>query len=179
MSTDERDLAAARLPDRFTMRLVAESENSGYPYPARSNSPPAIDSTCWSNGSRLVTSRAHRSQPRRTFQVRMSPHTKIKKWRTWKNVTDDEIDEYARGVSHASLHPVCTCLMSNDEKLGIVDQKLRVYGFKDLRIADASRLPTSHNMNPVMIIAERCATFIKEDRRATGPVEDIENCEAT
>lgn len=68
--------------------------------------------------------------------------------------------------------------MSNHEKLGIMDQKLRVYGFKDLRIADASRLPTSHTMIPVMIIAERCATFIEEYRRATGTVEEIENCEA-
>lgn len=55
--------------------------------------------------------------------------------------------------------------MGTDEKTAVVDQKLLVFGFKNLRIADASVLPKAvpaHTMVPVMMIAERCADFVKQ-----------------
>ncbi|KAK2613228.1 hypothetical protein N8I77_000152 [Diaporthe amygdali] len=170
MFTDERDLAAARLAVRFTMRLAAEFQNSGYPYPtpfafAPGNSPELLrqweqSADEWSTPQPVSSAVPHAGQP---------AIKKTSEGKTWKNVTDDEIDDYVRRVSHTSLHPVCTCPMSNDERSGVVDQKLRVYGFKNLRIADASvfpRVPTSHTMIPVMMIAERCASFVKQDREA-------------
>lgn len=168
MFTDERDLAAARLAVRFTMRLAAEFQNSGYPYPAPfafapGNRPDLLEQ--WEQTGDEWS--APKPSSAAVSNADKTASKDIKEVKTWKDVTDDEIDDYVRRVAHTSLHPVCTCPMSNDEKSGVVDQKLRVYGFKNLRIADASvfpRVPTSHTMIPVMMIAERCATFIKEDR---------------
>ena len=60
------------------------------------------------------------------------------------------------------FHPVGTCKMGNDAK-SVVDEKLRVHQIKNLRIADASIMPTltSGNTNgPCMMIGEKCADFI-------------------
>ncbi|OTA69259.1 GMC oxidoreductase [Hypoxylon sp. EC38] len=81
-----------------------------------------------------------------------------------ENVTDDDIDDYLKRVTHTSSHFSGTCPMSNDEKSGVVDQELRVHGFSNLRIADASifpKIPSCHTMAPVMMVAERCADFVK------------------
>lgn len=55
--------------------------------------------------------------------------------------------------------------MSNSAESGVVDQQLRVHGFQNLRIADASvfpEVPSGHTMAPVMMVAERCADFVKD-----------------
>ena len=55
--------------------------------------------------------------------------------------------------------------MGNDER-AVVDQKLRLHGIKNLRIADASIMPTiiSGNTNaPTVMIAEKAAHIIKQD----------------
>ena len=52
--------------------------------------------------------------------------------------------------------------MGND-KMAVVDNKLKVHGINNLRVADASIMPTliSGNTNAVcMMIGERCADFI-------------------
>lgn len=167
---DKRDLEAARLAVRFTMRIAAEFQTSGYPYPAPfafapGNRPQLLVE--WEKSDQNVTAS---SEPTPAIRSSASPIAVAAKnentWKTWENVTDEEIDDYVRRVTHTSLHFSCTCPMSNDEKSGVVDQRLRVHGFKNLRIADASvfpRVPSSHTMLPVMMIAERCASFIKED----------------
>lgn len=168
MFTDERDLAAARLAVRFTMRIAAEFQNSGYPYPAPfafapGNRPDLLEQ--WEQTADEWS--ASKPSPSTLSTSGKLTGKDLKEGKTWKDVTDDEIDDYVRRVTHTSLHPVCTCPMSKDEKLGVVDQKLRVHGFKNLRVADASvfpRVPTSHTMVPVMMIAERCANFIKKDQ---------------
>ena len=48
----------------------------------------------------------------------------------------------------------------------VVDEKLKVKGLENLRVADASIMPTliSGNTNgPCMMIGERCAEFIIND----------------
>lgn len=171
MFGDKRDLVAARLAVRFTMRLAAEFQSSGYPYPAPfafapGNNPDLLRE--WEeSGDPWSAPQPPAAAPSTLGSMKHASKDEAN-GKTWKDVTDDEIDDYLRRVSHTSLHPVSTCPMSNDEKSGVVDQKLRVYGLKNLRIADASvfpRVPTAHTMIPVMMIAERCASFIKQDRK--------------
>lgn len=49
---------------------------------------------------------------------------------------------------------------------GVVSPRLVVHGIQGLRIADASiipRIPASHTLAPVVMIAEKAAQLIKED----------------
>ena len=79
--------------------------------------------------------------------------------------TDDEILQFIRDKAETLYHPSGTCKMGND-KMAVVDNKLRVYGIKNLRVADASIMPTliSGNTNgPCMMSGERCADFILQN----------------
>ena len=55
--------------------------------------------------------------------------------------------------------------MGNDE-MSVVDEKLRVHGIQNLRVADASIMPTIVSGNtsvPCMMIGERCADMVLAD----------------
>lgn len=83
-------------------------------------------------------------------------------------VTDAEILASARQLGTTIFHPVGTAKMGlASDPLAVVDARLRVHGIEGLRIADASVMPTitSGNTNsPTMMIAERAARMIVEDR---------------
>lgn len=77
---------------------------------------------------------------------------------------DDEMLAYVKAVGNSSFHLVGTCRMGADED-SVVDQQLRVRGVRRLRVADASVMPTiigTHTNAPSMMIAERCAEFIRQ-----------------
>jgi choline dehydrogenase len=57
------------------------------------------------------------------------------------------------------------------DAMAVVDARLRVHGLEGLRVIDASIMPTitSGNTNsPTLMIAERGADMIRDDRRRAG-----------
>ena len=79
--------------------------------------------------------------------------------------TDDEIRHILRERSDTVYHPVGSCKMGNDA-MAVVDARLRVYGVQNLRVVDASIMPTVVNGNtnaPVMMIAEKAVDMLRED----------------
>ncbi|PLB43315.1 choline dehydrogenase [Aspergillus steynii IBT 23096] len=63
-------------------------------------------------------------------------------------------------------HPAGTCKMGRiTDPLAVVDEKLRVKGIKNLRVADCSIMPglnSGHTQMPAYAIGEKCADMIKE-----------------
>ena len=57
--------------------------------------------------------------------------------------------------------------MAPEAERGVVDDQLRVFGVARLRIADASVFPTvpaCHTQAPTVMVAERCADFVRNAR---------------
>jgi len=76
--------------------------------------------------------------------------------------TDEQIREFIRDYVTNIYHPAGTCKMGNDS-ISVVNEQLKVYGVKGLRIADASIMPVIINANtnvPCMMIGEKCAHMI-------------------
>jgi choline dehydrogenase len=83
--------------------------------------------------------------------------------------SEKELAKAAGEIGTTIFHPVGTCRMGSDP-MAVVDDRLRVHGIAGLRVIDASIMPTitSGNTNsPVVMIAEKAADMIKEDRRST------------
>ncbi|MEL6922908.1 MAG: GMC family oxidoreductase N-terminal domain-containing protein [Bacteroidota bacterium] len=76
--------------------------------------------------------------------------------------TDDEILDFVKSEVTTLYHPVSTCRMGKDDQ-AVVDDQLRVHNVGNLRIVDASVMPTitTGNTNaPTIMIAERAAELI-------------------
>ena len=76
--------------------------------------------------------------------------------------SDEEIEEYIRSKAETAYHPSCTLKMGIDD-MAVVDEKLKIHGLQNIRVADASVMPeiTSGNLNaPTLMIGERAADFI-------------------
>ncbi|KAG8156534.1 hypothetical protein KVR01_013638 [Diaporthe batatas] len=175
MFQDPADITTFRKSMRFAMKFAEEFIGSGYSHTASIAFAPGANPElleAWEKTAPSSTAtEGPPPAPGLTFSSGtgelLTPNTeKSENNKTWKTVSDDEIDDYVRRISVGSLHSCCTCPMSRDEKSGVVDQHLRVHGFKNLRIADASvfpKIPSGHTMAPTMMVAERCASFIIND----------------
>ena len=83
------------------------------------------------------------------------------------NLTDKEWEQHIRNRADTIYHPVGTCKMGKDP-LAVVDSSLKIRGLKNIRVADASIMPTitSGNTNaPTIMIGEKCATMIMDVHR--------------
>ncbi|MFK7976069.1 MAG: GMC family oxidoreductase [Halioglobus sp.] len=79
--------------------------------------------------------------------------------------SDEQILDFIRAEAESVYHPVGTCKMGSDD-MAVVDDRLRVIGIENLRVADASIMPNvvSGNTNaPAIMIAEKCADMLLED----------------
>lgn len=75
--------------------------------------------------------------------------------------SDALLENIALHFSHTTYHLSCTCRIGS-----VVDPRLRVFGVRNLRIADASVMPeiTSGNINAaVIMIGEKAAEMIAQD----------------
>ena len=75
---------------------------------------------------------------------------------------DEDMLDVARRYAQTIYHPTSTCRMGSD-KAAVVDRKLRVHGMTNLRIADASIMPSivSGNTNaPAIMIGEKAADMV-------------------
>ena len=89
-----------------------------------------------------------------------------------QSVGDDDASliKAAGDIGTTIFHPVGTAKMGREsDPMAVVDERLRVIGLERLRVVDASIMPTisSGNTNaPTMMIAEKGAAMIREDRRS-------------
>ncbi|KAI1409267.1 GMC oxidoreductase [Hypoxylon sp. FL1857] len=81
---------------------------------------------------------------------------------------DDDLRDWVVKNTTTDWHPVGTCAMGGHGGIqsGVVDDQLRVYGVKRLRVVDASVMPlqiSAHLQATVYAIAEKGAHLIRED----------------
>ena len=78
----------------------------------------------------------------------------------------DEYDSWATWIKSsfgANSHPLATCAMMRKDLGGVVNGRLKVYGTSNLRIVDASIMPTqisAHLSSTLYGIAEKLADMI-------------------
>ena len=83
----------------------------------------------------------------------------------YANVTDEQIRDAMRKHVDTVYHPIGTCKMGNrSDSMAVVDATLKVHGLENLRVVDASIMPTliGGNTNaPTVMIAEKAAEMIR------------------
>ena len=80
-----------------------------------------------------------------------------------RTMPDEEVLAWLRANASTQYHPCSTCRMGSDD-LAVVDDTARVHGVEQLRVADASILPsiTSGNLqSPTLMLAEKVSDHIK------------------
>ncbi|KAF8600079.1 hypothetical protein BDV93DRAFT_559719 [Ceratobasidium sp. AG-I] len=80
--------------------------------------------------------------------------------------TDADWSKWIKSEFSSVAHPVGSCAMMSRELGGVVDGRLRVYGTKNVRVVDASAMPTqisAHLSATLYGFAEKAADIIKSN----------------
>ncbi|CAG8166172.1 unnamed protein product [Penicillium salamii] len=161
---DSRDSPRLRKAVRFAMRLADEFSrpDTGYPHPAPFTLAPGMDLEYLDSMLDKNRTKSDKKKITKADPPQMD---------AWKTVTDEQVDEYIQRVVTGSYDPMGTCRMSLTREEGVVDQRLRVHGVRNLRIADASVFPRPGGASisaSVYMVAERCAQFILDENLGSG-----------
>ena len=89
----------------------------------------------------------------------------LEAWELQKHIAKDEwVTAYAQRVVRSYAHPVGSARIGpSNDKLAVVDQHCRVYGISNLRVADASVIPSASTNLPCIMIGERVAAWMQRE----------------
>ena len=93
------------------------------------------------------------------------------------NASDTQWDSFHRIYSGSISHPMGTAAMRSRDLLGVVDSQLKVYGTTNVRVVDASILPTQfsgHLTATCYAIAQRASEFVLAARKKRDLAERAE-----
>ncbi len=81
-----------------------------------------------------------------------------------ENLTDENLERHCRQFVRTNYHPSGTAKMGADnDKMAVLDSKLRVRGIENLRVCDLSAMPNINSGNtsaPAMMLGLRCGDFL-------------------
>ncbi|XP_077970441.1 choline dehydrogenase, mitochondrial-like [Styela clava] len=127
---------------------------------------PIIEPNYLSTEEDIVDMRNCVKLTREIFQQKAFDELKGEELRPGAEVqSDSEIDAFVRKYCDSSYHPSCTCKMgAESDKMAVVNNEGQVYGLENLRVIDASIMPSvvSGNLNgPTIMIAEKIADRLR------------------
>ncbi|KAG8528668.1 uncharacterized protein KY384_006355 [Bacidia gigantensis] len=79
---------------------------------------------------------------------------------------ESNVEDFVKSHSASEYHPMGSCSMLPRDQGGVVNERLQVYGTKNVRVVDASVFPLAVRGNLqtlVYAVAERAADFVKAD----------------
>ncbi|KAF8161753.1 alcohol oxidase [Mycena galopus ATCC 62051] len=125
---------------------------------------PSVDLNFLSNAEDYVPLRKGIHLSRRLAEQVAAQGYPIKDWKLPASEGSEDTDEFIRAQFRTCYHYSSTCRMARREDGGVVDDELKVYGVRGLRVCDASvfpSIPSAHTMIPTITFAERCADLMK------------------
>jgi len=83
-----------------------------------------------------------------------------------ENLNDENLEKHCKRFVRTNYHPSGTAKMGADnDKMSVLDSKLRVRGIENLRVCDLSAMPNINSGNtsaPAMMLGLRCGDFLSE-----------------
>ena len=87
-----------------------------------------------------------------------------------ENLNDENLEKHCRRFVRTNYHPSGTAKMGADnDKMSVLDSKLRVRGIDNLRVCDLSAMPNINSGNtsaPAMMLGLRCGDFLTESSKS-------------
>jgi choline dehydrogenase len=157
----------------FAIGIVLEHPESHGQISLRSNDPaaaPVIQPNYLSRESDLRVLLEGLKLARQIAQANaLAPYRGRELWPGPEAQSNEELTAFIRRRLESCYHPVGACKMGND-RMAVVDPRLRVRGVEGLRVVDASVFPThisGHPNAPIIMMAEKAAAMIvkREDAR--------------